>query len=171
MLPKIGCEIYHPKQDHNGWTRPKPDLAETPSTRMSAPVVLLSCVKSKRAQCCPAVDMYTSPLFRKMLAYAKSLNPKRIFILSAKYGLLSPDDPIEPYELTLKKMKTGERRTWAENVLAALRQSCDLDADEFVFLAGMAYRENLVPHIRHYTVPMEGLAFGAQLQWLGQQVS
>jgi cytoplasmic iron level regulating protein YaaA (DUF328/UPF0246 family) len=138
---------------------------------MSTPVVLLSCVKSKRAQRCRAGDMYTSPLFQKMMAYAESLKPSRTFILSAKYGLLSPDDLIEPYELTLKKMKKPERRAWADKVLAALRQSCDLDTDEFVFLAGVPYRENLVSHIRHYTVPMEGLDFGTQLRWLGEQVS
>jgi hypothetical protein len=68
-------------------------------------------------------------------------------------------------------MKTAERRAWAEKVLAALRQTCDLDSDQFVILAGVPYRENLVPYIRHYTVPMEGLDFGTQLQWLGRQVS
>jgi hypothetical protein len=57
---------------------------------MTAPVVLLSCVKSKRATRCRAGDMYTSPLFQKMMAYAKSLHPKHVFILSAKYGLLDP---------------------------------------------------------------------------------
>ena len=138
---------------------------------MSAPIVLLSCVKSKRDQRCRAADMYTSPLFQKMMAYSQSLKPKRILILSAKYGLLSPEDTIEPYEQTLKTMKAGERRAWAQGVLSALRQNCDLDTDDFVFLAGDAYRQNLVPHIRHYTVPMEGLAFGKQLQWLECQVS
>jgi hypothetical protein len=141
------------------------------SARMSAPVVLLSCVKSKRDERCRACDMYTSPLFQKMMAYAESLRPKRTFILSAKHGLLCSDDLIEPYNLTLKKMKTAERRTWAEKVLAALRQNCDLDSDQFVILAGVPYRENLVPDIRHHTVPMEGLDFGTQLQWLGRQVS
>jgi hypothetical protein len=105
-----------------------------------------------------------------MMAYAQSLKPKRIFILSAKYGLLSPDDIIEPYELTLKKMKKGERRAWAERVLMALRENCDLEADTFVVLAGVPYRENLLSHIKHYAVPMRGLDFGTQLQWLGQQV-
>ena len=85
---------------------------------MSAPIVLLSCVKFKRGQRCRAGEMYTSPLFQKMMAYAKSLNPKRIFILSARYGLLSPDDSIEHYEQTLKNMKTAERRLWAERVIA-----------------------------------------------------
>jgi cytoplasmic iron level regulating protein YaaA (DUF328/UPF0246 family) len=138
---------------------------------MNAPIVLLSCVKSKRDHRCRAGDIYTSPLFQKMMAYAESLRPKRIFILSAKYGLLTPDDVIEPYEQTLKKMKTAERRLWAQKIISALRQNCDPDTDQFVLLAGEAYRENLVPHLRHHKVPMEGLAFGKQLQWLEQEVS
>jgi hypothetical protein len=63
-------------------------------------------------------------------------------------------------------MKAPERQQWAEKVLIALRQNSDLDFDEFVFLAGKPYRQYLLAHIRHYTVPMEGLAFGKQLQWL-----
>ena len=69
---------------------------------MNGPVVLLSCVKSKRTVRCRTADMYISPLFRKMMAYANTLSPKRLFILSAKYGLLSPDDLIDPYQCTLK---------------------------------------------------------------------
>ena len=138
---------------------------------MTAPIVLVSCVKSKRDHRCRAGDMYTSALFQKMMAYAQSLKPKKVYILSAKYGLLSPDEMIEPYELTLKTMKAADRRAWAQGVLAALRRSCDLDVDTFVFLAGDPYRQNLVPHIKRYTVPMEGLAFGKQLQWLERQVS
>ena len=33
-----------------------------------------------------------------------------VFILSAKYGLLSPDEVIDPYEQTLKNMRGEERR-------------------------------------------------------------
>ena len=136
---------------------------------MSA-IVLLSCVKSKRDRPCKAGDMYTSPLFQKMMAYAQSLKPRSIFILSAKYGLLSTDTVIEPYEQTLKTMKSGERQRWAQGVISELRKRSDLDADNFVFLAGMPFRENLVPHLKHYEVPMEGLAFGKQLQWLERQL-
>jgi len=99
------------------------------------------------------------------------LYPKRLFILSAKYGLLSPDDLIEPYELTLKKMKTARIAISTQGREDLLGPRATLGADQFVFLAGVPYRENLVLRIRHYTVPMEGLDFGTQLQWLGQQVS
>jgi len=49
---------------------------------MTNPVVLLSWVKSKRAQRFRAGYMYISPLFQKIMAYAESLIPKRTFILS-----------------------------------------------------------------------------------------
>ena len=41
-------------------------------------IVLLSCVKSKRNHLCKAADMYTSPLFQQMMAYARSLKPKSV---------------------------------------------------------------------------------------------
>jgi len=129
-------------------------------------IVLVSCVKSKRRHASTARDMYTSPLFRKMVAYADTLKPREIFILSAKYGLLSTDTVIDPYEKTLKNMSNADRQEWAKDVLARLREHCDLDQDEFVLLAGLPYRKGLVPHLRHCSIPMEGLSFGRQLQWL-----
>ncbi|HRI76968.1 MAG TPA: hypothetical protein PLX33_08270 [Alphaproteobacteria bacterium] len=134
-------------------------------------IVCISCVKLKRQAQCAAKDMYVSPLFRGMFRYAQSLQPRKIFILSAEYGLLKPDDIIMPYEKTLKKMKAEERKDWAKKVLERLQQEADLEADHFIFLAGTAYRENLTPHIAHYEVPMQGLSFGRQLQWLTGKVS
>ena len=129
-------------------------------------IFLLSCVKSKRNHSCSAKEMYVSPLFKKMLAVALKSQPKQIFILSAKYGLLKPDDVIKPYEMTLKTMSASERMAWSEKVLESLRDETDLTKDHFVFLAGQSYRQGLTPYLRHYAVPMEGLSFGQQLQWL-----
>lgn len=131
-----------------------------------ARVVCISCVKSKRGRRSRAGELYTSPLFRLALAYAKSLRPDRILVLSSKHGVLDLDDEVDPYELTLNRMGKADRMAWSEKVLDQLRRRADLDKDEFVFLAGQRYRENLVPHIRHASVPMEGLAFGEQLAWL-----
>ncbi len=129
-------------------------------------VVCISCVKSKRARRSRAEDLYTSPLFRMSLAYAKSLDPDRILILSAKHGVLALSDDVDPYEQTLGRMAKAARLAWADGVLAQLRAYADLDKDRFVFLAGVRYRENLVPHVRHASVPMEGLLLGEQLRWL-----
>jgi hypothetical protein len=57
---------------------------------MTAPIVLVSCVKSKRDHRCRAGDMYTSAPFQKMMAYAQSLKPNQVYILShGARGVLS----------------------------------------------------------------------------------
>lgn len=113
--------------------------------------------------------MYTSALFKKMMSYAHSLEPKQIFILSALHGLLELEEVISPYEKTLKSIGVQGRKAWAKNVLASLRDCCNFREDEFVILAGSPYREYLAPELSHCTVPMEGLTFGQQLKWLGEQ--
>jgi hypothetical protein len=67
-------------------------------------------------------------------------------------------------------MKAGERRAWAQRVIEKLRKHNDIDNDHFVFLAGADYRQNLIPHLKRYSVPMEGLGLGKQLQWLDLQL-
>ncbi len=138
--------------------------------RRTTDFVLVSCVKSKRAEPCLAAQMYTSALFKKMMAYAEKLRPRQIFILSAQYGLLSPTTLIEPYERTLNKMSSAERNVWTKGVLNSLQEKADLKNDHIVFLAGARYREGLLPHIQNYSVPMEKLPFGKQLQWLEAQI-
>ena len=88
-------------------------------------IVILSCGKSKLNRACAARDLYIGDLFRKSLAYARSLCPDTIYILSAKHGLLELDDVVEPYEMTLNKMGKTDRKNWAERVLAQLREQTD----------------------------------------------
>jgi hypothetical protein len=129
---------------------------------------LVSCVKSKRDQPALACDLYTSPLFRKARAWAQS-RCTRWYILSAKYGLVSPDEVIEPYELTLKVMSPSERVCWADRVRnqmeeAGLLQPCS----SFIWLAGAAYKTDLSRLLSEFPQedPMLGMAIGQRLKWL-----
>jgi len=133
-------------------------------------IVLVSCVKKKQAQPVAAKDMYVSPLFRKMLAYAMKQKPDKIFILSAKYGLLELARVIESYEKTLNSMKDTDIRCWAERVLEQLRRKVDLKRDQFTILASQKYRKHLVGHFEHCIVPMQGLRIGEQLAFLTQEL-
>jgi cytoplasmic iron level regulating protein YaaA (DUF328/UPF0246 family) len=67
-----------------------------------ANIILISCASTKCQYKTEAQNMYISPLFIKSLKYAKNkLKSDKIFILSAKYGLLDLIDVIEPYNVTL----------------------------------------------------------------------
>ena len=131
-------------------------------------IILISCVSQKRAYRSRAKDLYISALFKKNLAYARRLNPDAIYILSAKYGLLELGSEIEPYNLTLNIMSAGEIRNWADKVLQQLSQVTNLNDDHFIFLAGMKYRKYLLPNLRSYEIPFEGLTIGRQLHALSK---
>lgn len=131
-------------------------------------IVLISCVSKKLNSKAKASELYVSPLFKKSLVYANYLKPDKIFILSAKYGLLNLDDEINPYNETLNKMKTNQIKAWSKNVLESLKKETDLENDEYIFLAGKNYRRYLIPYMKHFKIPLEGLTIGKQLKFLNK---
>jgi hypothetical protein len=135
-------------------------------------IVLVSCVSQKRTVPSTAQDLYLSSWFLNASAYAKRVGDQW-FILSAKYGLLAPDKVIEPYNVTLKTMPVRSRRLWAVGVIRDLVRILS-SGDTVVFLAGDAYRENLIVPIQNMgcqiSIPMQGLRIGEQMQWLNHQL-
>jgi hypothetical protein len=129
-------------------------------------IVLISCVSKKLDKKSKAKDLYISPLFRYNLKYARLLNPDKIFILSAKYGLLELEQEIDTYNTTLNNMNSGEIKSWAEEVLKQLKSKTNLQKDEFIFLAGERYRKFLLPYISNYSLPLKNLGIGKQLKLL-----
>jgi len=131
-------------------------------------IVLISCVSQKRAYRSKAKDMNISTLFKKYLAFARRLKPDAIYILSAKYGLLDLETEIDPYNHSLNNMSAGERRSWSDKVIKQLKQVANIQEDHFIFLAGINYRKYLLPHLRSYEIPLEGLRIGEQLHALSR---
>lgn len=138
---------------------------------MGKRIVLISCASRKLSQRSKAKDLYISTLFKLNLKYAEKLAPDKIYILSAKHGLLSLDQEINPYEQTLNNMPSDELKQWASRVLEQIKRVCSIDETEFIFLAGNKYRKYLLPHIKNAQVPLEGLGIGKQLQQLKRLVS
>lgn len=112
-------------------------------------IALISCVSKKQdlapGRKVPAKELYTSPLFRKAWAYArKVVKPDRIYILSAEHRLLSPETEVGTYNKTLNTMTAAERKAWAADVLAQMREEgLDLAHDSFYILAGRNYHKYL----------------------------
>lgn len=96
---------------------------------------LISCVKSKANKRCEAKDIYVSPLFKYMYAYAKK-RCKEVYILSAKYGLLSENTPIVPYNVTLNSMSESQKKEWAKNIMLSLSKRHDLNKETFLIMGG-----------------------------------
>jgi len=134
-------------------------------------IILISCSSTKLDHIAKAKNLYISPLFKYNLKYAQSFSPAKIFILSAKYGLLSLEQEIEPYNETLNKATDSQIKDWAEKVIVSLQKETNLVQDEFVFLAGEKYRRHLVPRLVNYSIPMKGMLIGEQLSYLKNKFS
>ena len=92
------------------------------------------------------------------------------FILSAKYGLVSPETQIEKYDKTLNKMYKADRYLWATKaVIPALEKELD-SSTEIVFLAGKNYTEFLTQYLDtkkvKYTDLLKGKKIGERLSFL-----
>ncbi len=149
-----------------------------------AKIALISCVSRKLPHKAKAKEMYISPLFKYSLLYAELIKPDKIFILSAKYGLLHLDDEIEPYDETLtyvpkkqrekksnlKVLSKKERDEWAKRVIQKLGENCDLNSDKIIFLAGESYFKKLVPHIKNYELPLKGVVQGKRVPFLKERL-
>lgn len=127
-------------------------------------VGLVGCGKSKLSTAAPARDLYTGPLFRAARAYAEQTCDEWL-VLSALYGVLTPDEVIEPYDLTLAQLRESEYATWALQVVSALRAHYDGLAVQFVGLAGQAYLEP-VDGVFPLESPLVGLGLGARIKFL-----
>ena len=121
-------------------------------------IALISCTKRKQGYACPAKELYSkSNLFRHSYRYAGTITDK-IYILSAKHGLVDENTIIEPYDETLLDKSSKEKEEWAVKVAEALSAESDLDNDEYVILAGKIYYEKLLPKFKKYRLPLEGVS-------------
>jgi hypothetical protein len=133
-------------------------------------LVLVSCVKRKRAHSAPARSIYTSSWFCKVRDLVEA-SGGRWFVLSAYYGLVPPDAEIAPYDHTLNTLGVADRRAWANKVLVKLLPE-SAGVKRVVIFAGHRYREFLVEPLERrgirVEVPMAHLARGEQLRWLSE---
>jgi hypothetical protein len=142
-----------------------------PGRREGADVILIGCVRTKKAVASPASELFASPLFAGRRRYAAG-SGRPWYILSAKFGLLAPGDVIGPYDVYLADQSPGYRKAWGEFVTAQLDQyEQALRGRRIEVHAGAAYvdplRGPLAARGAVLAVPLAHLRQGEQLAWYG----
>jgi len=126
-------------------------------------LVLIACCSRKLESAALARELYQGALFRFSMAYCQQHEP-RWAILSAKLGLVDPDEVVEPYETRLSGRR-AEQALWAERVFDSLQRR-ELPK-RVIFLAGADYRQELAVRLAAAGVechaPLAGLGIGQQL--------
>lgn len=137
-------------------------------------VGLVGCVAQKAASPRPARDLYTSALFTGRRRFVER-TCSEWWVLSALHGLVSPEEVLQPYDVTLKNAGRAERREWTQQVLASLDKHVGLRPGDVVEVhAGSEYRDfGLVQGLRDrgaaVVVPVEGMPIGRQLAFYRDQ--
>ena len=131
-------------------------------------VALISCTKSKRTEECEARLLYDkSPKFNKSLEFAQT-QADEIFILSAKYGLVSLNTHLKPYNKTLVGKRKNEKSAWGKKVLRQITELFDVNTTMFIILAGADYFAPLQNYLPHKQIPLLGLRQGESLARLNE---
>lgn len=154
---------------------PTPQDASAPNQNSSADLILVSCVKEKRPDPAPAKDLYTSPLFARERRHAEA-SGKPWFILSAKHGLVDPDQVLEPYDLRLSDTPPSYQSAWGHRVVQKLAHAAGpLRGKTIEVHAGVVYTNSIRGPLRDAGAdliePLEGLTMGRRLAWYGRTAS
>ncbi|MBU1750359.1 MAG: hypothetical protein KKA73_21965, partial [Chloroflexi bacterium] len=120
----------------------------------------------------PARDLYQGRIFRAALLYAEHHHDATL-ILSARYGLVHPDQVLAPYDQCLARSRAA-RRAWVQQVCTDLLNWGARWAPEWQEIycyAGRTYWADLAPWLRSiglaFYTPLAGVAgIEAQRAWL-----
>jgi hypothetical protein len=130
-------------------------------------LALISCTKKKADRRFSARELYSaSDFFRKALSVAEAVSDK-VYVLSAKHGLVELSDILSPYEKTLVSAPRKIQKEWSEKVYESLKRTRPYrEARTILWFAGMDYRRYLNDRIledgKRSVIPLEGLSQGAQ---------
>lgn len=134
-------------------------------------IYIIGCGAQKRAVKSPAAELYTGPYFRACLRYARSKAADTdIYILSAKHGLLSLTDEIEPYDQRMTMRRAVSMISIVQQqVLERELSDCEVVAvcggDYRRFVAAAFHKEPTAP-LRWCGGIGNGIGIGKQLAWL-----
>lgn len=110
-------------------------------------LVIVSCTKKKLDTPAPAFRLYQGDIFKKAHKWVKIHNLHEL-IISAKYGLVEPENRLKPYDMRLSSMK--QARSLQLKVLPKLRKKI-VKYEAVILILGNIYLEVLGPIIEEFS--------------------
>lgn len=139
-------------------------------------LALVACASARDHGPAPAEQLYDSALFHARRRHV-TRRCDQWFVLTPRYGLVTPDALVEAETTRLVDLPAAERAAWAEAVLADLDERlAPLTGCVIELHAGAAFCDSgLVEGLRRRGAdvarPVAGLGQGRQLAWYREQAS
>lgn len=124
--------------------------------------VIIPCGFKKTKVRTKAQHLYQGPYFKMNLAWALSVvDGSRVFILSAKHGLLRLTDELDPYDL-----KMGQPGSIGAVEIKRQAQAFEFDKMKLYAIGGSEYLFALKAAGLDFCAPIAGLSLGRSMQVL-----
>jgi hypothetical protein len=169
LLERIGRGEY---RRYRGTAKTTSDRPAIPPPRRpsTAGVVLVGCSRSKAPGARPARELFTGSAFTKARDLAQR-GSAPWYVLSAKFGLLEPEEVVAPYDVYLPDQPSTYRTAWGAWVVAQLGLRHDLSGAVVEVHGSRAYCDPLTAPLAAagatLVEPLSGLRQGERLAWYG----
>jgi len=126
-------------------------------------------VKSQKADIAgPPRVTWVSSRFQLYLAHSDVYCDK-VVVLSDKYGLISPDDEIEPYDANVSYATIADQLRWWGRMKQAIKKLCETKPKVVVLYIGNYERERIVREfvrngVRNVVFPFENAGISERIQ-------
>ncbi len=146
-----------------------------------ARIILVACGKEKLTVEAPARELYTGPVFRMRRDYALRTG-QPWYVLSAKHGLVMPNQVLRPYDFTVGQYGAIDHAGWclqvALDLISQLPQDMGtlaIEAATIEIHGGAGYCRPLAGVLKSLgfsvETPTAGMSIGVQAKWYGKQAS
>ena len=105
-------------------------------------VGVIACCKTKLDRAAPARELYCSPLFLASMGWIERRVDQWV-ILSAKHGVVDPDQVLEPYDECLQDKPRRDRDAWATACRDELLRRFD-SGTIYTTILGAAYSDSMI---------------------------
>jgi hypothetical protein len=131
-------------------------------------IAVTPCGSKKKDQADVACRLYTGPYFKKCIGYAfQKVGAQNTYILSAKYGLVRPNEVLEPYDVHMQDPSS----VGVASVRSDARRFSLLN-ESAIILGGKDYRQVALKVWPNAETPLQGKGgMGEQMKWLNHQIN
>jgi hypothetical protein len=135
----------------------------------SPSIAIIPCTSQKSETGGPAREVWVGSHFQLVLAYCEHFFDD-VYIMSYKYGFISPDQHIEPYDIDIQLSAPQDKLKWWWKVKDDIKVLLEHDKPRIVALyTGQYERDRLIREFikqgcPNVIVPWEGLGNGYRMQ-------
>lgn len=130
-------------------------------------LAIIPCTSQKSEVGGPARDVWIGSHFQYVLAHCEMFYDN-VLIMSYKYGLISPDFVIEPYDIDMKDAKPAEKIKWWFTMRQDIHLVASFEPLLIALYTGDFERERIMREfvkqgVRQIILPFQGLSVGRRL--------